>query len=61
MCLRHLLYRPNKKIISTENDSYSYIEMIKININENNIFYAVNMDIFTIYEEFESKNIILLE
>lgn len=64
MCLRHLrhlLYRPNRKIIAAENDSYSYIEMIKIKINQNDIFYALDMDIYTIYEEFESENLIIIE
>ena len=58
--LRHLLYRPNRKNIAAENDSYSYIEMVEINVNQNNIFYALDMDLFTIYEDFEIEKIMYL-
>ena len=53
MCLRYLLYsRPKRKIVAIENDSYSYIEMVEINFNQNDIFYALDMDLYTIYEDF---------
>ena len=60
--LRYLLYsRPKRKIVAIENDSYSYIEMVEINVNQNDIFYALDMDLYTIYEDFEIENSIIIQ